>query len=258
MPYSTQSDLEVRLSRAVLAQLLTDLKNVLIPPSPRCAVHTVAAAGIVTLGDFKYRVTFVNALGEESIDSEDSNVATVVSATFGRINILDIPAAPAGYTDRNLYRTLAGGSIFYLLHTMGDATTQVYHDVTPDATLSANAQLTPFICKGVAELIARADAQIDAFAGQIYAVPFVPTPPLVKTISVDLACYFAMQRRYSEQTMPADWVKVWEHARADLQRIADEEVDLNVLAPIVSGEADIVANPQTFTFNDTTTQMSQF
>jgi phage gp36-like protein len=47
----------------------------------------------------------------------------------------------------------------------------------------------------VTEAIAMADAEIDAYCGKQYAVPFSPVPDRVKSLSVDMAIYHLYSRR---------------------------------------------------------------
>jgi phage gp36-like protein len=47
----------------------------------------------------------------------------------------------------------------------------------------------------VAEAIARADAEINAYLGTRYLVPLAPVPPVVKAWSMDLALYHLYSRR---------------------------------------------------------------
>ena len=56
---------------------------------------------------------------------------------------------------------------------------------TPEATM-------------VAEGIAKADAEIDAYCGKRYQVPFNPAPEMVRSLSVDMAIYNLFTRRNLE------------------------------------------------------------
>lgn len=47
----------------------------------------------------------------------------------------------------------------------------------------------------VAEGIAKADAEIDAYCGARYTVPFASVPAIVKSLSVDIAIYHLYSRR---------------------------------------------------------------
>jgi len=88
-------------------------------------------------------------------------------------------------------------------------------------------------------------------------------PQIVFNISVDLACFFAMQRRFSEMEMPSDWKSVWDRIMGTpqmkglLDQIADLELETG-LGAATSAEGIIVAPDQVVTFNDTDTDMSDF
>lgn len=47
----------------------------------------------------------------------------------------------------------------------------------------------------VAEAIAQADAEIDAYLGSRYGVPLAPVPPRLKALSMDMAIYHLYSRR---------------------------------------------------------------
>lgn len=88
-------------------------------------------------------------------------------------------------------------------------------------------------------MIARADTLINSFAGQVYDVPFTSVPDIVKNLSVDLACFYAMQRRPVEYPMPEDWKNVERDAKKILQQIADLVIKLDDSTEVESKEADI-------------------
>jgi hypothetical protein len=87
-------------------------------------------------------------------------------------------------------------------------------------------------------------------------------PQIIHTISVDLACFSGMQRRFSEMEMPSDWKSVWDRIMGTpqmkglLDQIADLEIDIGL--SVTSDEASIVAPDQVVTFTDTDTAMSEF
>lgn len=110
----------------------------------------------------------------------------------------------------------------------------------------------------VSTLIAKADGTIDAKVGVVYAVPFSPVPDIIKLISIDLACYFAMQRRFLEVQMPEDWQKTYKDAMAMLDSIASLQVKLNA-SPVLEGStAKIVANDRVVDFFSTTSPQSKY
>ena len=99
----------------------------------------------------------------------------------------------------------------------------------------------------VTALIARADAMIDAKVSQVYVVPLsTPIDVIIKSISIDLACYYAMQRKFSDLEMPKDWSAVYTDAMNNLNDIADEQLFLNSAQKIASPESAIVAPCEKF------------
>lgn len=110
----------------------------------------------------------------------------------------------------------------------------------------------------VSALIARADNFIDAYISQVYAVPLSTVPVAVKNISIDLSCFYAMQRRPANFAMPKAWEYVELNARKFLQQIADENIRMDGTTAVVSKEADVVAPTQTVNFEDPESALSRF
>ena len=87
-------------------------------------------------------------------------------------------------------------------------------------------------------------------------------PQIIFTVSVDLACFFAMQRRFSSMEMPADWVRVYDRImgtpqkKGILDQIADMELDLGLT--VASKEATITAPDATVAFTDSDSVWSEF
>ena len=100
------------------------------------AVITAVTGAYVNTGDHAYKQTFITAGGEEVIGSVGNTVT--IPATGGGSEVqLSLPLGYAGTITRNIYRTKAGGTTFYLLYSVPDNTTMSYLDDTPDASLSA-------------------------------------------------------------------------------------------------------------------------
>lgn len=79
-------------------------------------------------------------------------------------------------------------------------------------------------------------------------------PQLIHSISVDLACFYGMQRRFSNMEMPADWVRVYDRIMGTpqmkglLDQIADQEIDISIS---VSSESSAIVSPTALIdFND--------
>jgi len=97
------------------------------------AAPTVAtgSSGVLT-GAYQYLVTFVTALGETTAGP----ASATVNPSSQQVALSTIPTGVSGtVTGRNIYRTLAGGSTFYLLAALPDNTTTTYTDNTADTSL---------------------------------------------------------------------------------------------------------------------------
>ena len=95
-----------------------------------------AGAGNLNNGLYKYAVSFLYTATESGI-SPITTVTVVDKTTNGQVAITAIPTGGVGCTDRNLYRTTAGGTALKLLHAMGDNTTATYTDNIADGSLGA-------------------------------------------------------------------------------------------------------------------------
>ncbi|BCL79715.1 hypothetical protein ccbrp13_21800 [Ktedonobacteria bacterium brp13] len=114
-------------------------------PAPASAPVTVTQAGSTTaIGSYQYAVTLITQGGETTPSPSASVVTTSGNQSVQLSSIpvsASLPAQPGTATNtvigRNIYRTLVGGSIFYLLATLTDNTTTVYNDSQPDSMLSS-------------------------------------------------------------------------------------------------------------------------
>jgi len=105
---------------------------------------TLAASGGLT-GDYKYKVTFVydsNAAHESSAGPASKQV----TAADQQIVLTAIPVGGTGATSRNIYRTAAGGTEYFLLASIADNSTTTY----TDKDVAASGTIT---CLGGADLI---------------------------------------------------------------------------------------------------------
>src|SRR5262245_50647261 len=62
---------------------------------------------------YRYQFTFVDASGHETVPSSEIVVPTSGTGTDDNTITLNMPAAPAGYTGINVYRTAADGTSFF-------------------------------------------------------------------------------------------------------------------------------------------------
>jgi hypothetical protein len=109
------------------------VKLVAGPTVPLTApVAAVLGAGTVDPGIHRWKVTFVSLAGESG-GSPESNALVLAGAS--EVRLTSVPTGPAGTTSRNIYRTLAGGTRYYLAGNVpGNVTTQ-FDDNTDDTTL---------------------------------------------------------------------------------------------------------------------------
>lgn len=128
------------------------------------ALASPAAAGNVTNGAHKYKVTFVNATGETTPSSESNEITVTDNGVNGQIALTGIPTGEVGVTARKVYRTEAAGSTFKLLTTINDNTTTTFTDNVADGSLGAAAPSSN-------------DASVDPAVGDIWEFPAVAQIP---------------------------------------------------------------------------------
>lgn len=106
-------------------------------------IGTATSGGNVDVGAHQYKVTFVYSSGEESLAGAASSVITI-SGSNRTVPLTNIPTGNSSVVARNIYRTLAGGSVYYYVGQVADNTTTTYTDILVDSTASAN-QVEPTI-----------------------------------------------------------------------------------------------------------------
>lgn len=137
-----------------MRQIRLDTSNLQPPPSVlTVALISPAEAGNVDNGVHRWRATFVTADGETDGGDISSPVTVVDKTANGKVRITAIPVGASGVTSRKLYRTIAGGSTYFLLATIADNTTTVYTDNIADSGLGA----------GIPSINATVDPQISTF-----------------------------------------------------------------------------------------------
>lgn len=124
--------------------LRVDATNVEPDPydPPSAALVSPAAAGNLSAGVYRYKVTFVTADGETLASPSSSPVTVAAPGTNGRVQLSDIMTGGSVVTARKIYRTTAGGSSYHLLTTLNDNTTTDYTDNTADNALGAGEPAT--------------------------------------------------------------------------------------------------------------------
>ena len=118
-----------------------------VPPATGPTGVKAAGAGL-EIGDYRYRTSFVLD-GKETMLGAAS--ASVIKTTAGNliINVASIPTytGPRSCTARKLYRSKVGGSLYlpyYFVTTIGDNSTVLYADSTPDASLTVVGDSTSY------------------------------------------------------------------------------------------------------------------
>lgn len=87
----------------------------------------------------------------------------------------------------------------------------------------------PFDDTAIAAFITKADSLIDSYLANVYAVPFVTTPALINSISVDITCYYLLRTTYTNDRVEEanSWVKEWYTKAIDiLKKLANKEISL--------------------------------
>ena len=133
--YSQPATEPVTISE-VMAHCRIDAEN----QEPAPGALTVAlgsGAGNVDNGAHRYRVTFVTADGETQGGDISDAVTVADKSVNGKVSLSAIPIGGSLVTARKIYRTAAGGSVYYLLATIADNTTTTYTDNTADSSLGA-------------------------------------------------------------------------------------------------------------------------
>lgn len=107
---------------------------------------TSSATGTGSLsGAYSYVVTYVTGLvdgtGQLHVKGETTpgTASTTVNASSQNISLTNIPIGPAGTIARNVYRTKAGGSTYYLSFQIADNATTSWTDTISDTALGAQA-----------------------------------------------------------------------------------------------------------------------
>lgn len=109
----------------------------LTAPGAATAALAGLGAGNVNSGTHSYKITFVTSAGETQAGAA-SNIITTTSGN-GQVTLSAIPTGATGTASRNIYRTKAGGSVYFLLTALSDNTTTIYADNIADVSLTTTA-----------------------------------------------------------------------------------------------------------------------
>lgn len=147
----------------VISHLRVSVTNQEPAPDAPAVALAGAGAGNVDNGAHRYQVTFVTADGETQAGTASAAVTVADKSVNGKVTVSSIPLGGAAVTSRKLYRTAAGGSVYYLLATIADNTTTTYTDNIADSSLGAGAPSTnttkdPQLRRLIADARRRAEA----------------------------------------------------------------------------------------------------
>lgn len=102
-----------------------------------------AGAGLLSNGDYLYKITLVTAEGETELGTASGGVTVADYTANGKVALSNIPTGTAGRcTARKIYRTKAGGSTYYYVATIADNSTTTYTDNTADTSLTVEGSAT--------------------------------------------------------------------------------------------------------------------
>jgi hypothetical protein len=111
-------------------------------PVPTTAPSGVAGAdGDLSEGDYRFKVTFVDAEGNEGNPSEYSAVISVVADQKITVTVPLYSGSDYNIIKRRIYRTLADGASYYLDKELDDNTTTEYDSTQADILLSTQNSL---------------------------------------------------------------------------------------------------------------------
>ena len=108
----------------------TKTLGVNVSPNGSDATLTTGATGLLS-GVYSYRFTYVDVDGTEGNPGDIS--ADSASVTNKKIELTDIPTSTG--MNRRIYRTIEGGTVYYLVDEITDDTTTVYSDNLADSVL---------------------------------------------------------------------------------------------------------------------------
>lgn len=102
----------------------------------------------------------------------------------------------------------------------------------------------------ISHFIDQAESIVNGTIGGVYSVPVSGSPPMLQTISTDLAIYRLLRRQFTQdQRNTSDWVEQFKAAKEDLKDIAEGKLTLVDSAGdiITVGGAGVWSNTMDYT-----------
>ena len=114
-------------------------------PVPTAPTLALGAAGVLT-GAYYYKVIYQI---DDYQDGNASVASAVINPSAQKVTVTIPVSANTRVTDRKIYRTLKGGSVYYELTTVADNTTLTYTDNTEDGDLGTTQAPSDYSGPGV-------------------------------------------------------------------------------------------------------------
>lgn len=107
--------------------------------------------------------------------------------------------------------------------------------------LSAIGSVTSINSASIAALIGRGQARVDARLARRFEVPFAGPPPIIETITTDLAAYEILRRLFTAQRMNnSEWPDRFRDADKLLQELADGKAEIvTASGTVLQGRNDV-------------------
>ena len=94
-------------------------------------------AGTMAAGTYKYRITFKNSVTGHRSNANPTGVSVTIAASR-QVQLTVIPTSSDAQVDqREVWRTLVGGTVYFLLATIADNASTTYNDNTADASVGS-------------------------------------------------------------------------------------------------------------------------
>lgn len=114
------------------------LWGIVAPSSAPSVAETDDGAGNLADGVYQYKVTYLNSTTGHRSNAYATAASVTISSGPSNVNLTSIPVSSDGQVDdREIWRTVVGGSSFFYLAAIGDNSTTTYKDTIVDASLGS-------------------------------------------------------------------------------------------------------------------------